>query len=147
MLCNSFHADLHAGNLMLLTDGRIGFIDFGIVGKLEPKAWQASMGMMDSFAKEDYRGMAHYMVEMDMTHAREQVNVDVLAQDLESVMKKILAEDSLFMGKTIDQTMPNRLKDHTDEINQMLLEMVEVGKRHGIHFPRDFALLTKQLLY
>ena len=52
-------------------------------------------------------------------------------------MKKILAEDSLFMGKTIDQTMPNRLKDHTDEINQMLLEMVEVGKRHGIHFPRD----------
>lgn len=147
MLCNSFHADLHAGNLMLLTDGRIGFIDFGIVGKLEPKAWQASMGMMDSFAKEDYRGMAHYMVEMDMTHAREQVNVDVLAQDLESVMKKILADDSLFMGKTIDQTMPNRLKDHTDEINQMLLEMVEVGKRHGIHFPRDFALLTKQLLY
>ena len=147
MLCNSFHADLHAGNLMLLTDGRIGFIDFGIVGKLEPKAWQASMGMMDSFAKEDYRGMAHYMVEMDMTHGREQVNVDVLAQDLQSVMKKILAEDSLFMGKTIDQTMPNRLKDHTDEINQMLLEMVEVGKRHGIHFPRDFALLTKQLLY
>ena len=29
----------------------------------------------------------------------------------------------------------------------MLLEMVEVGKRHGIHFPRDFALLTKQMLY
>ena len=147
MLCNSFHADLHAGNLMLLTDGRIGFIDFGIVGKLEPKAWQASMGMMDSFAKEDYRGMAHYMIEMDMTHEREQVNVEVLAKDLESVMKKILAEDSLFIGKTIDKTMPSQLKDHADEINQMLLEMVEVGKRHGIHFPRDFALLTKQLLY
>lgn len=147
MLCNSFHADLHAGNLMLLTDGRIGFIDFGIVGKLEPKAWQASMGMMDSFAKEDYRGMAHYMIEMDMTHEREQVDVEVLAKDLESVMKKILAEDSLFIGKTIDKTMPSQLKDHADEINQMLLEMVEVGKRHGIHFPRDFALLTKQLLY
>jgi predicted unusual protein kinase regulating ubiquinone biosynthesis (AarF/ABC1/UbiB family) len=26
MLCKSFHADLHAGNLMLLTDGRVGFI-------------------------------------------------------------------------------------------------------------------------
>ena len=44
---------------------------------------------MDSFAKEDYRGMAHYMVEMDMTHTREQVNVDVLAQDLQSVMKNL----------------------------------------------------------
>ena len=28
-----------------------------------------------------------------------------------------------------------------------MLEIVEVGKRHGIHFPRDFALLTKQMLY
>ncbi len=27
MMCNSFHADLHAGNLMLLEDGRVGFID------------------------------------------------------------------------------------------------------------------------
>ena len=147
MLCNSFHADLHAGNLMLLTDGRIGFIDFGIVGKLEPKAWQASMGMMDSFAKEDYQGMAHYMIEMDMTHGKAVVEVNLLAQDLESVMKKILAEDRLFVGKTIDHMNPSHMKDHADEINQMLLEIVEVGKRHGIHFPRDFALLTKQLLY
>lgn len=29
----------------------------------------------------------------------------------------------------------------------MMLEIVEIGKRHGIHFPRDFALLTKQMLY
>lgn len=27
--CESFHADLHAGNLLVLPDGRVGFIDFG----------------------------------------------------------------------------------------------------------------------
>lgn len=147
MMCNTFHADLHAGNLMLLTDGRIGFLDFGIVGKLEPKAWQACVLMMDSFAKEDYRGMARHMIDMDMTHDARLMNVDELADDLRMVMKKILAEDSLFIGKTIDKTDPTKLKDHADEINQMMLQIVEVGKRHGIHFPRDFALLTKQLLY
>lgn len=147
MMCNTFHADLHAGNLMLLTDGRIGFLDFGIVGKLEPKAWQACVLMMDSFAKEDYRGMARHMIDMDMTHDARLMNVDELADDLRTVMKKILAEDSLFIGKTIDKTDPTKLKDHADEINQMMLQIVEVGKRHGIHFPRDFALLTKQLLY
>merc|ERR1712194_480124 len=26
-----FHADVHAGNLLVLDDGRVGFIDFGIV--------------------------------------------------------------------------------------------------------------------
>ena len=27
--CDTFHADLHAGNLLVLPDGRVGFIDFG----------------------------------------------------------------------------------------------------------------------
>jgi predicted unusual protein kinase regulating ubiquinone biosynthesis (AarF/ABC1/UbiB family) len=31
-----FHGDVHAGNLMLLRDGRLGLIDWGIVGRLDP---------------------------------------------------------------------------------------------------------------
>ena len=30
-----FHGDIHAGNLMLLEDGRLGMIDWGIVGRLD----------------------------------------------------------------------------------------------------------------
>ncbi|MFA9563923.1 MAG: ABC1 kinase family protein, partial [Acidimicrobiales bacterium] len=30
-----FHADVHAGNLLLLRDGRIGILDWGIVGRLD----------------------------------------------------------------------------------------------------------------
>lgn len=30
-----FHGDLHAGNMLLLRDGRIGIIDWGIVGRLD----------------------------------------------------------------------------------------------------------------
>ncbi|RWW62644.1 hypothetical protein BHE74_00030208 [Ensete ventricosum] len=29
--CDNFHADVHAGNLWLLRDGRIGFLDFGML--------------------------------------------------------------------------------------------------------------------
>ena len=54
MLCKSFHADLHAGNLMLLDDGRIGFIDFGIVGQLKPEVWQACMAFMDALLMTYY---------------------------------------------------------------------------------------------
>ena len=31
-----FHGDIHAGNLMLLEDGRAGLLDWGIVGRLDP---------------------------------------------------------------------------------------------------------------
>ena len=39
--CEFFHADVHAGNLMVLEDGRVGFIDFGIVGRINPGTWEA----------------------------------------------------------------------------------------------------------
>jgi len=41
MMCDSFHADVHAGNLLVLKDGRVAFIDFGIVGRISPQTWNA----------------------------------------------------------------------------------------------------------
>ena len=31
-----FHGDMHAGNLWLLDDGRLGILDFGVVGEHAP---------------------------------------------------------------------------------------------------------------
>lgn len=142
MLCNSFHADLHAGNLMLLEDGRIGFIDFGIIGKIAPESWRACMGMMQALQDNDYVTMASCMVDMGMTHERENVDQAQLAGDLAKMITRIMAED-----KTYTSGKPFNSKEQADELNKMMMEIVEVGKRHGIHFPRDFALLTKQMLY
>jgi aarF domain-containing kinase len=36
VLDGAFHGDLHAGNVMLLRDGRLGLIDWGILGRLDP---------------------------------------------------------------------------------------------------------------
>lgn len=142
IMCNSFHADLHAGNLMLLTDGRIGFLDFGIVGKLKAESWRACMGMMQALQDNDYQAMAKHMIDMEMTHGRHEVDEAALAIDLQRMMKSIMAEDMAFTSG-----VPFNSKEQADELNKMMLEIVDVGKRHGIHFPRDFALLTKQLLY
>jgi predicted unusual protein kinase regulating ubiquinone biosynthesis (AarF/ABC1/UbiB family) len=35
-----FHGDVHAGNLLLLRDGRVGVLDWGIVGRLSPDTHQ-----------------------------------------------------------------------------------------------------------
>ena len=142
MLCNSFHADLHAGNLMLLTNGQIGFLDFGIVGKLKAESWRACMGMMQALQDNDYQAMARYMIDMEMTHEHTKIDVEALAEDLGRMMRTIMAEDIAFTSG-----VPFNTKEQADELNKMMLEIVDVGKRHGIHFPRDFALLTKQLLY
>ena len=134
MLCKSFHADLHAGNLMLLDDGRVGFIDFGIVGQLKPEVWQACMAFMDALQKTDYPLMAENMLKMGMTN--NQIDTSVLAEDLERLFSGVLMADPQQI-----------LSSNPADLNDIMIDMIAVGERHGIRFPRDFALLFKQMLY
>jgi predicted unusual protein kinase regulating ubiquinone biosynthesis (AarF/ABC1/UbiB family) len=42
-----FHGDVHAGNVLLLKDGRAGVIDWGIVGRLSPETHHFFRRMLD----------------------------------------------------------------------------------------------------
>ena len=137
MMTGEFHADLHAGNLMLLDDGRIAFLDFGLMGQIQPSSLQACFSLVQSLQISDYRGMAQAMVNIGMTHSSDKMDIDRLAEDLRKMLGKVVS----------NQTQNPQANANNDSLNAMMLEMVEIGKRHGIHFPRDFALLVKQLLY
>jgi len=134
--CRFFHADVHAGNLMVLENGKIGFIDFGIVGSISPGAWQAVSDFMTSIMIGDFNGMADAMTRIGVTD--KDIDSNDLADDLKRVFNKldVMVPDysaTSFQGE--------------DDINNILMDMVKVGEDNGIHFPREFALLLKQFLY
>lgn len=136
MMCEVFHADVHAGNLMVLEDGRIGFIDFGIVGRISPKTWQSMAELMEGFATNDSAKTATAIVAVGIT--KQDVDVPALSADLDALFKRMhkLDAEDIARGK-IDE----------DEIGRLMLDIVAVGERAGIRFPREFALLLKQFLY
>lgn len=127
MMTGEFHADLHSGNLMMLDDGRIAFLDFGLVGRIEPKSLQACFDLVQNLQISNYHGMAQAMVQIGMTH--DDVHIGRLGEDLQRMFGKV-GKDS-----------------RPESLNAMMMELAQIGKQHGIHFPRDFALLLKQLLY
>jgi predicted unusual protein kinase regulating ubiquinone biosynthesis (AarF/ABC1/UbiB family) len=137
--CEFFHADVHAGNLMVLEDGRVGFIDFGIVGRINPGTWEAVSDFISSIMIGNFEGMANAMIRIGVTDS--DVDATLLANDLQGLFNKldVMVPDYDLIGS-------NAVKEEED-INNILMDMVRVGEENGLHFPREFALLMKQFLY
>lgn len=136
MLCDFFHADVHAGNLMLLEDGRVGFIDFGIVGRIQKTTWDGIAAFFDAIGRGDVQRMAEAMAVIGMT--REEVDVQALARDIEGLQDKL---------GNVDPSALVQADRNDKEVNRLLMDLVKIGENHGIRFPREFALLLKQFLY
>ncbi len=143
MHCRTFHADLHAGNLMALRDGRIGFIDFGIVGRIREETWKAMFALAEGLPKGDFRAVAEGLATMGAT--RDGVDTARLATDLEALFRRLdLAPPvpGADYGHAVYEEPPE-----DEDLNRALMDLVAVGRRHGIRFPREFTLLVKQFLY
>lgn len=136
MACDFFHADVHAGNLLVLEDGRIGFIDFGIVGRISKEIWSGMDLLMQGMNAQDYRQMAEAMTKIGA--ADRDVDIDVFANDLKTIFESMQRmETAAFRSGQVDEM----------EINHLVLSLSEAGRKNGIKFPREFALLIKQFLY
>lgn len=151
LACESFHADVHAGNLWLLRDGRIGFLDFGIVGRISPKTWTAMDLFLSSLATQDYDSMASALIEMGATN--QYVDAVAFGRDLEKIFLSIQDLDTEVVVATARGTntsataiSANILVDER-EMNALFLDVVRISESYGLKFPREFALLLKQLLY
>jgi len=124
-----FHGDVHAGNLMTLDDGRIGFLDFGIVGRFSPERREQVTDYLIAFATGDFRKLADVMVAMGSID-RDQVDLESLSRDLEAVYEPMLS----------NELAPVKYAD-------IIPTILRTGIQHGMRMPRDFVLVVKQMLY
>ena len=51
------------------------------------------------------------------------------------------------MDTMVPDEVPYQAEQAEDDVNNILMDMVRIGEGHGLHFPREFALLLKQFLY
>jgi predicted unusual protein kinase regulating ubiquinone biosynthesis (AarF/ABC1/UbiB family) len=123
-----FHGDVHAGNLMALRDGRIGFLDFGVVGRLDPAQRRGVIDTLMCFATGDFRRLAETWRAMGSCGG--ETDLDALGRDLRAIYEPLLA--SSVEAITYADLLPGILR---------------AAERHGLRMPRDFVLVTKQMLY
>jgi ubiquinone biosynthesis protein len=76
-----FHADPHPGNVLLLDDGRLGLLDFGSVGRLDPIVQGALSRLLVAVERRDAPGLRDAL--LDLARQPDDVDDRRLVRDLE----------------------------------------------------------------
>ena len=147
LAAESFHADVHAGNLIVCEDGRVGFIDFGIVGRISPSIWGAVQAFFQSTAARDYRRMALALVTMGATDG--DVDIDKFAADLRRVYKTLDSIEPSVIVEQDDYTGAQRAAVAVDQqqVTELAADLIRAAEDNKIKLPRAFGVLIKQLIY
>ncbi len=124
-----FHGDVHAGNFLLLHDGRIGYLDFGIVGVFDEDQKKNVLEYVLGFQQRDFVRVARSMLAMGTVEDAARVDVEAFAADLAVAYKPLLEPTEEF------------------KMRDMLPDLMRVAHAHSMRMPRDLVLVTKQLVY
>jgi ubiquinone biosynthesis protein len=119
-----FHGDLHAGNLFVLPDNKIGLVDFGVVGRLNRKTQGAIANMLVALVEEDYDRLAY--LYLDIAPYSDSVDVDLFARDLRDLIAP-------YFGLTLRNV----------NVGRLLLDSTAIAVRHGLVLPSELVLFFK----
>jgi ubiquinone biosynthesis protein len=123
-----FHADLHPGNLLVLEGSRIGFIDLGMVGRLDHQLRRSLLFHFYSVIMEDFENAARHLSEV----ARVEADSDVIGfrRAVKDVCRR-WRQSASFTGFSL---------------GLLVLESLRLGARYRMYFPMEMVLLVKALV-
>lgn len=145
-----FHGDVHAGNLLLLRDGRIGVLDWGIVGRLDDDnrrhfraIIRAALGDEDAWAEVTERITAEIgpLITRRLGITEEQIG-PMIRMVLEPMFTRPFGEVQLSTLLLGPEQMTGVAAGAGDTANDELPPDFDPAT-----FDRSMLLLTKQLLY
>ena len=122
-----FHADPHPGNIFYLPDGRIGVIDFGMVGRVSEQRRFQIVQLLHGLVERESAPVADVLMEWgegggEVDEARLQADV----------------------GAFVDQYRGVPLKDL--HMGLMLTDVTTILRNNGLSLPPDLALMIKAFL-
>jgi ubiquinone biosynthesis protein len=124
----TFHADPHPGNTIVMYDGRVSLVDFGITGYLDEETMLQIAHIFLGYAEHDYDMVIDALVEAGI--------IDPEAIDLTSFRIDLKDMSEPFYGRALATIS---VKDVYDQVMQVVL-------KYQLHLPRNLMLLLKTFI-
>lgn len=122
-----FHADPHPGNLFATPDGRMAYIDFGMMDQLEEDTKETIASSVVQLINRDYEALAQDFVNLGFLTP--DTEIEPIIPALEQVLGKAMGESvAAFNFKTI-----------TDQFSELMYD-------YPFRVPAKFALIIRSLI-
>ena len=121
-----FHGDPHPGNFFVEQDGRIGLIDFGVVGTVDDRLRDELGKILVGIMRKDPRRVAESLVALGTTTG------PIDRTELRDDIGELLAR---YAGLSLGEI----------SLTAAIADFQEISRRHRLRLPSNLALLVKVL--
>ena len=128
MLYGVFHGDLHGGNMLVLPDGRVGMLDFGITGRLDEPRRLAFLSLMVGGMSSDLR--MQLVALRDLGAFPPDTDLELVIQDL-----------------GLEHGLKDPTKMSAEDLMKELRDLMKALLGYGARLPKVLMLYVKDMLF
>ena len=122
-----FHADPHPGNMIIMRNNAIAFVDFGIVGYFDEKLKNKCIDLLFGIINQDEELILETLVAMGMES--DDVNYEQLKSDIG------------FIIQPLQTSSVSEIK-----LSKVLEEILDIALRHKLKMPASLVLFGKTII-
>jgi predicted unusual protein kinase regulating ubiquinone biosynthesis (AarF/ABC1/UbiB family) len=122
-----FHADPHPGNLLAMADGRLAYLDFGMMSEVKPYQRYGLIEAVVHMVNRDFEGLANDYVKLEFL---------TLDTDLTPIIPALANVFSNALGASVAEL---NFKSITDEFSALMYE-------YPFRVPAYYALIIRSLV-
>lgn len=122
-----FHADLHGGNFFLLDNGKIGLIDFGLMGNLSRSGRHHFIAIIYALITHNYENLVYEFLDVAEYES---------IPDTEKLIRDIREALTPYIGLSVKQT----------NFAELLGATTKTLKTHQLFLPREWFVIFRALI-
>jgi len=122
-----FHADPHPGNLLVLPNGHIAYLDFGMMGSMLPRDIYVFGKLFMAISNKNVKEIIKALQKLSNTVVI--ANMRDLEFDINEFVEKYYVRDV-----------------HQNELSTILMELKDIIMNHGLKVPTYFFLFARSLV-
>lgn len=122
-----FHADLHGGNFFVMRDGKLGVIDFGLMGTLSKKNRANLIAILYSVVTHNYDNLVYEFLDVAEYDS---------VPDHEELIRDIQDALSPYIGLSVQET----------NVTELLRHLVQTLGKHKLYLPREWFIIFRALM-